>query len=75
MARLDELDESKEPTAPAEIIALLTAARTLLTPTEEGEGFGRHYYEALQREPDVVMAHAAVRALLTQPPPEKEGIR
>lgn len=75
MARLDELDESKEPTAPAEIIALLAATRTLLTPTEEGEGFGRHYYEALQREPDVVMAHAAVRALFAQPPPEKECIR
>jgi hypothetical protein len=30
----------------------------------EGTGFGRHYYEALQREPDVVLAHAAVRTLL-----------
>ncbi|MCE7966845.1 MAG: hypothetical protein DYH04_15920 [Nitrospira sp. NTP2] len=32
--------------------------------SEEGDGFGRHYYVALQRDPDVGLAHAAVRALL-----------
>jgi hypothetical protein len=43
---------------------LIESIRTLLTPSEEGTGFGRHYYDALQRNPDVVLAHAAVRELL-----------
>src|SRR5574337_2155491 len=62
MARLDELAEGKEVADSAEITALIASVRTLLTPSEEGDGFGRHYYEALQREPDVGVAHAAVRA-------------
>ena len=62
MAKLDELGEKSSDgldTAP-----LVASIRTLLTPTEEGEGFGRQYHDALQRGPDVVLAHAAVRALL-----------
>lgn len=64
IARLDELAEGKEVADRAEITALIASVRTLLTPSEEGDGFGRHYYDALQREPDVGLAHAAVRALL-----------
>ena len=71
MARLDELGEEEEASASAEITALVASVRTLLTPTEEGEGFGRHYYDALQREPDVVLAHAAVRTVLRQPSSNK----
>jgi hypothetical protein len=36
----------------------------LLKPSEDGAGFGKRYYEALQRDPDVVLAHAAVKKLL-----------
>jgi hypothetical protein len=64
MVRLDELGEGEEGSAYAEITALMASMRTLLTPMEEGDGFGRHYFNALQREPDVVLAHAAVKALL-----------
>ncbi len=35
-------------------------ARELLTASEEGSGFSRSYFDALQREPEVVLAHAAV---------------
>ncbi len=72
MVRLDELMEEGEASAQAEIIDLLTSARTLLTPTEEGDGFGRQYHDALQRGPDVVLAHAAVTALLRQSLSNKE---
>jgi hypothetical protein len=39
--------------------ALLKRTRELLVASEAGEGFARHYFDALQRDPDVVMAHAA----------------
>jgi hypothetical protein len=64
MAKLDELGEADELPDGLDPATLLESIRTLLTPSEEGTGFGRHYYEALQREPDVVLAHAAVRSLL-----------
>ena len=62
MAKLDELGE--ESSDGQDTVTLVASIRTLLTPTEEGEGFGRQYHDALQRGPDVVLAYAAVRALL-----------
>lgn len=43
---------------------LLTQARSLLMPAEEGAGFARRYFEAMQRDPDVVLAHGATMKLL-----------
>lgn len=43
---------------------LLYEARELLHPSVEGDGFERAYYEALQRAPDVVLAHFQVQRLL-----------
>lgn len=64
IAKLDELSEESDPSTREQIPAVLTTVRTLLVPMEEGEGFSRQYHEALQRSPDVVLGHAAVRALL-----------
>jgi hypothetical protein len=36
----------------------------LLAASETGDGFARRYYEALQRQPAVVLAHADVRRVL-----------
>ena len=72
MVRFDELMEEGEESARTEIIELLISARTLLTPTEEGDGFGRQYHDALQRDPDVVLAHAAFTGLLRQSLSNKE---
>lgn len=43
---------------------LLQEIDFLLYPSVEGEGFERAYYEALDRAPDVVLAHFRVRKLL-----------
>ncbi len=59
---IDETLDAKEPEAAtdADAARLLAQARTLLTPVEGGTGFRGQYFEALQREPDVVIAHGAV---------------
>ena len=75
IANLDELSESNDPALGAGIPALLASVQTLLIPTEEGEGFGRQYYDALQRNPDVVLAHAGVRTALMQSLPNKREVR
>jgi len=71
IAKLDELSESDDAASRETIPALLVSVQTLLMPTEEGEGFGRQYHDALQRSPDVVLAHAGVRTLLMQSIPHR----
>jgi hypothetical protein len=61
---MDEMLDAKEPLTSAGVDALVLQARTLLTPTVGGEGFSQHYDEALQRDPDVVFAHAAAAKLI-----------
>ena len=64
IAAMDARLDAKEPLTVAAVDALVAQARTLLVATEGGEGFSRHYDEALQRTPDVVFAQAAVAKLL-----------
>ena len=45
---------------------LMAEVRTLTRPSIEGDGFERAYYEALQRAPDVVLAHFQVKRLLLE---------
>lgn len=61
---IDETLDADEPPTAADAARLLAQARTLLSPAETGQGFRRQYFDALQRNPDVVIAHgAAVKAL------------
>ena len=64
IATMDETLDAKEPLTVAGAEALMAQVKTLLVPTTSGEGFSRHYDEALQRDPDVVFAHAAVARLI-----------
>lgn len=57
---IDEALDSEEPVTEAAIQALVQQSTRLLTPSETGSGFSKHYFEAMQRDPDVVLAHGAV---------------
>lgn len=72
IAGLDEIGEAQDSSTRESIPALLASVQALLTPMEEGEGFGRQYHDALQRSPDVVLAHASVKTLLMQSLPRKK---
>ncbi len=62
---IDELiDEKETPITKADVVRIKEQASKLLKASEEGEGFGRSYFESLQREPEVVLAHGAVVKLL-----------
>ena len=64
IAAMDIALDGKEPPTVAGLDALRRQAQTLLVASATGEGFSRHYDEALQRSPDVVFAHAAVAKLI-----------
>jgi len=61
---IDETLDADEPAGASEASRLLGQARTLLTPAESGSGFRKEYFQALQRDPDVVIAHGAARKAL-----------
>jgi hypothetical protein len=67
---MDEALDGKEPLTKAGAAALGDQARQLLVASEDGDGFSKHYYDALQRDPDVVLAHAQAAKLFgaRQPP-------
>lgn len=64
VVRIDELLEDGADLTDVEVAYFLTEVRALIRPSEEGDGFERSYYEALQREPDVIFAHVEVKKLL-----------
>jgi hypothetical protein len=65
LVRMDHLleDDAYEITDD-NVVHLTREVDALLHPSIEGEGFERAYYEALDRAPDVVLAHFRVRKLL-----------
>jgi hypothetical protein len=61
---IDEMLDAEEPATDADAESLLTQTRALLKPSEEGAAFERKYYAALQRDPDIVLAHREVTKTL-----------
>lgn len=61
---MDEALEEKEPLTLIRVEAFVNQAGALLVASEEGEGFARHYFDALQRDPDVVLAQGEISKLL-----------
>ena len=61
---IDEALDRRIPLSPKEAQDLLTQTRRMLVASEEGHGFPRSYFEALQRDPDVIFAHSRVVLLM-----------
>jgi hypothetical protein len=57
---MDEALDAEEPLTQDKVNALMRQADLLLVVQESSDGFSGHYYQALQRDPDVVLAHAEV---------------
>jgi len=57
---IDEAEDSREPLTEQTVQNLIARTQALLVASETGEGFSPHYFEAIQRDPDVVFAHAEV---------------
>ena len=54
---VDETLDFDDPPTPADADRLIAQARDLVTPSENGSRFARSYFEAMQRDPAVVLAH------------------
>jgi hypothetical protein len=54
---VDETLDFDDPPTAADADRLIAQARDLVAPSENGALFGRSYFEAMQRDPAVVLAH------------------
>lgn len=61
---IDESLEADDPPSRPEADRLVAQARALLSPNAAGTNFETRYLAALQRDPDVVLTHAATLELL-----------
>jgi hypothetical protein len=54
---VDETLEQEEPASEEDAGRLIATARALVAPAENGDRFGRSYWQAMQRDPGAVLAH------------------
>jgi hypothetical protein len=73
IVKMDETLDEKESLTIAGIDTLINQTRLLLVASESGEGFAKHYFDALQRDPDVVLAHAAAAKLFGSRDPKRHN--
>jgi hypothetical protein len=64
VVQMDELLDAEEATEEA-AVAFVAQARAMLNPSETGSEFGRRYYAAIQRNPEVIFAHREMMRSLT----------
>ena len=64
---MDEMLDEEEPSR-ASLHILIDQAIRLLVASESGGGFAQHYFDALQEDPDVVLAHAEVMKVAGRKP-------
>ena len=66
VVRIDETLQADAPATEGDGTVLLDHVGRLLSPGDGGEVFAQRYFEALQRQPAVIVAHAEVRRILKQ---------
>jgi len=73
VVRIDEALSSDEGVTEAGAHISISLARKLFAPTETGDGFQKQYFDAIQRDPAVVMEHAELVRLFNNEPSDTEG--
>jgi catechol 2,3-dioxygenase len=66
VVRIDEMTAPDGKAGEQDARAVIEQIDRLLIPSETGETFARRYFEAIQRQPAVVLAHGAVKKQLRQ---------
>src|ERR1700720_2239338 len=70
VVRIDETLAAKEPVTPEYTSGAISLARKMFVPTESGDAFQKKYFDAIQRDPAVVIDHAELARLFNNEPPD-----
>jgi hypothetical protein len=71
VVRIDETLTGNAPVAGPDADTAFDLARKMFTPTEAGDAFQKQYFDAIQRDPAVVMEHAELARLFAQTLPRE----
>lgn len=66
VVRIDEMLDAEGPVTPADARGIYTVAGKMFTPQESGDALQKKYFEALQRDPAVVLEHAELARLFVK---------
>jgi hypothetical protein len=68
VVRLDEALAGEVPITPEDTRSAIGMARKIFVPSESGDAFQKRYFDAIQRDPAVVMEHAELARLFNSEP-------
>jgi hypothetical protein len=72
VVRIDEALAGDENVTTTDSHVAISLARKIFTPSEAGDGFQKKYFDAIQKDPAVVMEHAQLARLFHSEPLEQE---
>jgi len=72
VVRIDEALASEEGVTETDSHVAISLARKIFAPSETGDGFQKKYYDAIQKDPAVVMEHAQLARLFHNEPLDRE---
>ena len=70
VVRVDETLAGEVPITTEDLRSAVGMARRMFVPSESGDAFQKRYFDAIQRDPAVVMEHAELARLFNSEPPE-----
>jgi hypothetical protein len=73
VVRIDEALSNEEGVSETGSHVAISLARKIFTPSETGDGFQKKYFDAIQKDPAVVMEHAALARLFHNEPVDREN--
>ena len=68
VVRLDEALAGETPVTPGDTHGAIMLARKMFAPSESGDAFQKRYFDAIQRDPAVVIEHAELARLFANEP-------
>ena len=72
VVRIDENLASEEGVSETDSHVAISLARKIFAPSESGDGFQKKYFDAIQKDPSVVIEHAQLARLFNNEPADKE---
>ena len=73
VVRIDEALAADAEITPEDTRGAISLARKIFAPTETGDGFQKKYFDAIQKDPAVVMEHAELVRFFHNAPPGAEN--
>lgn len=73
VVRIDEMLAGEKAVTDSDSHESISLARKMFMPSSTGDGFQRQYYDAIQKDPGVVMEHAELARLFSNEPADPEN--